>query len=67
MQLWNARVERDSLVGHLADDTTRTAFAVADVALLELQEPSSAQTVKMAAIVLLGVAMVILKLGLGDS
>jgi hypothetical protein len=67
MQVWSARLEGDSLVGHLTGDTTRTAFAVADVALLETWEPSKAQTAKMTVIVVLGVAYAILQLGIAAS
>jgi hypothetical protein len=67
MQLWNARVESDSLVGHLTDDTTRTAFALPDVATVETWEPSTAQTLRMTALVTLGVAYVILRIAFASS
>ena len=67
LQLWNARVEGDSLVGRLTDDTTRTAFAVADVSVLETWEPSTAETVKMSVIVVLGVAVAIVKFGFSQG
>jgi hypothetical protein len=67
MQLWDARVEDDSLVGHLTDDTARTAFALADVATVETWEPSTAQTVKMTVIVVFGLAYSLFKLALSTS
>jgi hypothetical protein len=67
MQLWNARVEGDSLVGQLTDDTARTVFAVADVATVETWEPDTAQTVKMTAIVVLGVAYALLQFAIATS
>jgi hypothetical protein len=67
MQLWNARVEHDSLVGNLTDDSTRTAFALADVATLELREASTRETIKLALIVALGVAYAFLRVALSDS
>lgn len=56
MQLWEARVEGDSLVGHLTDDPARTAFALADVATVETWEPSAAKTAQMTVMVVLGLA-----------
>jgi hypothetical protein len=67
MQLWDARVESDSLVGHLTDDTARTAFALGDVATVETWEPSTAQTVKMTVIVVLGVAYSLFQIALATS
>jgi hypothetical protein len=67
MQLWNAHVEGDSLVGHLTDDTAHTAFAVADVATVETWEPDTVQTVKMTVIVVLGVAYSLFQLAIATS
>jgi hypothetical protein len=67
MQLWNPRVEGDSLVGQLTDDTTRTTFAVADVATVETWEPSAAKTAQMTVIVVLGVAYSILQFAIASS
>ena len=67
VQLWDPRVEGDSLVGHLTDDTTRTAFAIADVATVETWEPSPAKTAQMTVIVVLGVAYSLLRLAIATS
>jgi hypothetical protein len=67
MQLWDPRVEGDSLVGHLTDDTTRTAFAIPDVATVETWEPSPAKTVQMTVIVVFGVAWAVLRAAIATS
>jgi hypothetical protein len=67
MQLWNPRVEGDSLVGQLTEDTTRTALAITDVATVETWEPSTAKTVQMTVIVVLGVAYALLQFAFASS